>query len=773
MILLRAAVVCLLAVGFIASPAVAETSPPPDLPDSAVSVPWSDFKTILEKLMQTQTDPPVKPPRAGILANAEYEAVVQDEVVRLTIFADALVLEEREWADIPVVRLNTPIAEASLDGKAVSLADGRDGYLHLAVRGAGAHELVLRMELPLGEGTGPGRFTLPGLRSHVNRLRVRLPEGNMVVSASTGRGISSRNADGGTIAETSFSQTDSVAVSWTRRAEVSPRADARVSAEVRTMVTVGEGLAVYTSIIDYTIQHKPISKFSVELPSDVVLADVSTDGLVDWNVEKTGGGQRVLITIAYEALGPHRVALTFEQSLAAKDDVTFTTADLKVDNVVHELGYLAVAVRTNVQVTAADTENLAPLDVSELPGDLRGAGDATVLFGYKYIKHPNKASLAVVRHEDASVLGCAVEDATYRIMLTDRGKELLEANFVVKNRTKQFLTVTLPEGMDVWSVHRDGQPIKAARDGDALLLPIARTDTYRPTRLSLMIYRESGFTPFLARKTFELPTLDVPTNRISLTTYVPPGYRYFGFGGTLDPERIRPMPRESFEASTDGLGTFGGGAGMESADEKKADVDKLGGDLEELDDARRYRNEQSQAASNIASGPAFASNAAYFGALTKGSLPIAVQVDFTGIPIPFAGRIVDPGEKPYVTMAYNTRVGGGLWRLVATLLLIYFGYVATRRLIGRRTGHQFRLPLTRRQHLFVALVLGLLAFFVGLGGDAVFSGAFFGIVIALAQVALTWLWRKEQTRRAAKAEAATVAEPVTNEPVDPPAEGDE
>ena len=63
---------------------------------------------------------------------------------------------------------------------------------------------------------------------------------------------------------------------------------------------------VYTTIIDYDIRHKPVSELAMILPPDVTVADVSTEGLVDWTVSRTEESQELTVSISFEAVGRHR-----------------------------------------------------------------------------------------------------------------------------------------------------------------------------------------------------------------------------------------------------------------------------------------------------------------------------------------------------------------------------------------------------------------------------------------------------------------------------------
>ena len=686
--------------------------------NSSVSIPWADFKQIIEKL----TAPPVTdepPPYEALLSDADYNAVV-GEKVSVVVKANVVVLKPRGWAKVPVMGAGVPIMDATLDGKPTALVGGDDGMLHLVLKDAGPHVLVLRMALATSADSGPEQFTLPALRAQVNRIEVRVGKPDQLVTLSSGY-AESRTAGAATVAQGSFPPADSVRISWARKAPKAEKEEARVSAQVGTLLTVGEGLGVYTSIIEYDIRHKPMSSFRLTLPADVSVADVSTEGLVDWRVDKKDGAQELSVAISFEALGKHQLAVTFEKTLPAGEEATFKSADLIVEDVVHETGFLGVAVRTNVQVTAENPLNLAPVDASELPPDLRGNSDQTVLFGFKYIKHPSVLDLKVVKHADASVLACAVERADYRVMVTGQGKELIEATYRIANRSRQFLTLTLPEGTDLWSVFRDGEPVKAAEDHGKVLLPIFKGGLEETFTLKVLAYRKTGSLGCFGRGKIELPMLDAGTNEMRLELYLPYRFRFGGFGGKLQPAVFSHLPAGGPGKANGDTSETGGNKSAESGEGWFATLEKT-----KFDKNVVYRKAQTKTERTVVNLPVQAANAAYTGAMARGALPVAVDVTWDGQPFAFAARIVDPGEATGLSFYYGRRIDSAWFVLLAFACAAYLGWIAGAFILAGRTNHVGRPPASGLWLALPAAVILVIASVVTGGGTGTTA---FGILL--------------------------------------------
>ena len=732
----RVGIIILACLCVLASVAFAQQSPPA-MPGATMQIPWADFKDILAKLEAAGQSPTEElPPYDALLATASYTAEIVGDLAKVTVDAGIVVYKQKGYAKVPVLPTSVPLESASLDGKPTALVNENDGLLHLVVSGAGVHSLTLSLAYPISDKGGPRSFSMMTLRSPINAVEVRIPTADQQVMLEPGGIMDSENVGGKTVARGTFSPVDRITVKWSRKADVSQKGEPRISAEIRTMVTVGEGLGVYTSIVEFDIRHKPTSLFTFLLPADVTVADVSTDGLVDWNAEKLDDKtQRLSVQLSFEAVGRHQIAVTYEQALPAGDDIELNTADIRAENVVREVGYLAIAVRTNIQVTTSNPVNLASIDISELPADTRGGGDLTVLHAFKYIKHPAAVTLHIVRHTDASVLTSFISNADYRMMITDAGKLVTEATYEITNRSKQFLTMTLPANTDLWGVFRNDQPIKAAAKDGQVLIPIFEGGLTKSSTVRVLTYTRLSKFHLLGARNLALPTVDVGINRATLELYAPYEYRYLAFGGTLD-------------VSTGGVTTvmLEGNQAPSAGDAEKGWADDK---MLSLDENINYRNERSQVAQQISDIPVQLSNAAYFNTMVRGALPVKVNIQWTGEIFRFAKEIVDPGEKLDVSFLYHFETRDKIVRMVLFLAALYAVYLLLTALLSRRRPAYFGVAQNlRRKVIIAAVVFALMAIPYYEGIEAGINGAIFAVLA----VALRWLVMRIRTGRKLRAE---------------------
>ncbi len=586
----------------------------------------------------------------------------------------------------------------------------------------------------------------------------------MLVTVTPGGQIVSKNnsSGSGTIATGSFYPGSYVNISWSRKASGAIKEEARVSAEVRTMLTVGDGLAVYTTIVDFDIHHKPLSKFSFIIPDDVSVADVSTQGLVDWKVEKGEKGKELNVSIAYEAIGRHSVAITYEKILEGETSSELKTSSIVVKDVVHEVGYLAVAVTTNIQVTPKEGsfENLAPLDPSELPADLRGNKDQRVLFGYKYIKHPNGLAMTIVKHDDASVLTCEIENAHYKIMITGSGKELLEGTYRIANKSLQYLTLSLPEGTDLWGVFSNGKAVKAGEKDGKILLPIYQGGLNKTFEMKVLAYRKFGSFFLFGSKNIELPILDVGAHKVFVEVFLPRKYEIFNFGGNLEHTwSSPPSVGEKGKVSSVGLAS--------KVDKITSGEDPWEKGIDDITvDNRNYRRDQSQGlgGSNI-NLPANAYNPGYATTMARGALAIKFAVNWEGRKYNFTTSILDPNEDTNISFFYSKRARSSIFWLTIFGISLFIGSLATRNLLSRTME---LVPKPSRRLYWIALaglvIIALFYYSQSNAGFLIFSGMLFGVFYRLLRLVIV----KIKFDRDNKPEPVTVEEkPLENNvPVD-------
>jgi len=213
-----------------------------------------------------------------------------------------------------------------------------------------------------------------------------------------------------------------------------------------------------------------------------------------------------------------------------------TLPEFVLRGVKQERGYVAVASVGNIEIAPGEATNATRIDVKELPAELKAATDRPVLLGFRYYQHPFTIAVALSRHEDSPVLSAIVEMGDLATIMAKQGSLITRAVYLVKNNKKQFLTVTLPAGAQLWSAIVDGKSEKpAVGDRGTLLIPLVQSEHGERAFVVELVYFQTR--PQLSTLgTFHLDslTLDIPVSATNWTLYLPKAYRFFRFRGNID-----------------------------------------------------------------------------------------------------------------------------------------------------------------------------------------------------------------------------------------------
>ncbi len=149
----------------------------------------------------------------------------------------------------------------------------------------------------------------------------------------------------------------------------------------------------------------------------------------------------------------------------------------------------------------------------------------------------NPFELRLEKENRADSIDAYVREASYYASLNSDGIFMIEGSISLINNNRQFLAVDLPEGASIQSAFVDSGGVKPVTDDTGnILIPI------RPKKHSLdgLVKVEFVFTMIGKKmgeegiRRIELPTLDIPANRTDLHLFLPKGYEYEDFYGSLE-----------------------------------------------------------------------------------------------------------------------------------------------------------------------------------------------------------------------------------------------
>jgi len=708
----------------------------PDLDGGEVTIPWADFREILEKLQAP--DPAIEPdpPVDCTLGRGTLTGRLDEGRLELTADYPLSVLK-RGWVLLPLVETDAPLADVRIDGRTAPVTDG-NGWVLLVLRGPATHTLTLRFRSPAPKIPGPGAVSLdlPAAAGQVLTLEVGPKLSGVTVDGAT---MSQEADDRISAILTDDTLTVRYTVALEKREEIQETLPPKVLVENSTLVSIDEGFVRAIVQLAYEVRHAPVGEFTLTVPEGFDVADCTGTSLAGWKLDEES--RRLTATVGFEVKGAYSLTVVLERS-TPDESFSFPLPAVRAEGVEggerveRERGFFAIQVTGGVEVTPEEAiTGLQLVDAKELPAGLSSGATSPIVLSLKYLRHPFSADLKVVRHETQPVLGAAIDTTSYVVQVTDDGDCVTRAVYTVRNNRKQFLEVTLPESgaISLWSSFVAGKPVRPSKTREGkILLPLEKS-SYVGSELGSftveIIYysnlgaslRTAGMIPIT------LPEVDLPISRSMLTLFAPARYEYVRVGGSMREPYSPPGPW--------GPGTVFEGVerrALEMADEvmeaeapyPKSAMKKEARSYVERDDYRpALEMQQAQAEQVFRKRIQAAQQMAQDGA---GALPARFAVPEEGTSMRFR-ELITIGEASSLRLFY---VSGKLHTALAVAALLVAAALAG--FAGRLVGGASR---GRRGRILFGLAVGAILVLVAAGAPVgyVVWGALIGLGARLAR----------------------------------------
>lgn len=497
-----------------------------DLPAARVVLPWQDFKTLWEA-GQAPKDKPKPAPRAYAISSARYTGAVAEDatVFRATLKID--VLNDDGWTAVPVLPTSVALRSAKVGGREAPVyLDG--GWFTFITDKPGPVTVDIEFAVTTFDEGGQSGFAFRLPQSGGTEVELSVPtEADLDFTVANAQQVTDQRRGGLRVMKALLPATGNLSVAWQRAAEdveaLEAAREARVYAEHQALIGVGEGLLSGRSIVNYSILFAGTDSFTVDLPADVTVLDVTGQGLRDWSVTDQADRKVIHAELNFEAKGSYDLTLDYERVMPDGGG-TVQLPDLHVQGAERVKGFVGVDARSNLEVKAGAATVARPVDVRELPAAILGQTDWPVLLGYRYGKEGWSIPIEVRQHDDVDMLVTIIDQAAATTVLTPDGRRMTQVTYAMRNNRAQFLELDMPDGATPWSTFVGGKAVKPAlADSGKLLVPLARSQSSGGdlARFAVeMVYVEDGSID-TGVFTAVLPGADVPATSVTWTVYVP------------------------------------------------------------------------------------------------------------------------------------------------------------------------------------------------------------------------------------------------------------
>lgn len=503
-----------------------------------VVLPVEEYKA-LRTVAKPLPEPTPKPPHAVVLSRVDYD---------LDVGTDSALGEARLTAEVYAegwVRLPLPaglrISRAWLDARPVPvlrMADGKSSEPVVLLSRAGRSTLRLEIAVAITASGGEEMLSLPTGPMTRATLRIRRASvdvrarGGLVLERSESAGVARVVAHGTGAAP--------LVLTWGRRREAATALPLRWRGNLTELVSLAEDSAQVSAEVSADVLQGAMPSVRIGLPATFVVNEVRGPAVADWEV---ASGH---LNITFLELVEGKVAVTLTGETPTQREGVVVVPILRLPDAERESGGIAVEVQGSGQIERQDPRGLDSADPSEL-GSTIATRDAVSLVAYRFRPGAGSAeralSVGVARYTAAEVLETNVEEARFSALLTAEGHTLVEARYSVRNRSRSFLTVTLPESAVLWSATVSGRPVRPGQaSGSALLLPLDKaggSGNPPPFAVDVVYLDRAAAWTNEGGASFALPSLDLPVGRAGLVLHHPEDFRLTTKPGPFRQEAFR------------------------------------------------------------------------------------------------------------------------------------------------------------------------------------------------------------------------------------------
>lgn len=527
---------------FLCAPSAVAQEKAPDNSHAAgwVVIPVEEYRVLRAKAYPVEQNPE-PPPLDATLSRVDYNLKVVGDLAagRANLTVDVL---KDGWVSVPVPT-GLLVREARLDGKLVSLVPGaqRKGGNHLCalLSHAGRSVLELEVDVPVTATTGLETISLPSTESGVTQAAIEVPQTGIELRTMGGL-ISDKSESAGATRLLAYgSGNEPLTFSWRKKTE-DHHLDLplRMRGSLTQLTSLAEDSSSIYAEVALDLVQGAAKEARIQLPEKITINQVSGAAVADWEM-KNG---ELVVSFLEPAEHSARFVISGEARLPRDGIVDIPL--MRLLDVERDTGGVAVEILGAGEIKDQKTEGLEDADATDL-GEMVANRESPALVAFK--ARPGEAgktrslSLNVARYDQQAVLMANVEEARYQVLMSEDGKELVQAKYAVRNNQRNFVKITLPAGATVWSASLAGKAVRPGQSPDgSLLLPLekSRGGEDAPAFVVEIVYMaKAAAWNEKGREQVTLPALDLPISRTGMLLYYPPLFRVTAEPGTFRTEQ--------------------------------------------------------------------------------------------------------------------------------------------------------------------------------------------------------------------------------------------
>ena len=334
----------------------------------------------------------------------------------------------------------------------------------------------------------------------------------------------------------------------------------RLTAQTYSFFVVQPDVLTARYEIVFDVEQAKVQRLGLVLPATTpeTLSIQGLDGVVlkEYTSQTTEGVRRWSILLEEARRDAIRLAIDFQQPLAASEVMELGVPIVKAEGVAHQAGYISVEGSAELDVKV--TSKLRKVDIGELV-NARYQPGKRLLGVYSFVGESPELAVKIARHPSHDLPSVLVERAELVTVLAAQGLSQNAARILLRAKDP-YIEVRLPAAATLWSAELDGVPAKPQREGQRLLLNLPAGSEAQLHDLRFVYempvqavrFHDDVEVPaptLLLRRSAQAVGTPVPVATLTWHVCVPAGYRVTDTGGTVVTHQV-----ESVEPAISTLG---------------------------------------------------------------------------------------------------------------------------------------------------------------------------------------------------------------------------
>lgn len=375
-------------------------------------------------------------------------------------------------AEVPLVHTEASLSKVAVDGdKAVAVRRGT--FYAVVLDAPGTHRI--QVDLAVGEERArfARAFALAMPPAPISELRVDLPEQDLDVTIDGGVVLEHVEAGGRTLVTGAFDAREALSVTWRRRVVHTSARDREMEADARALIGLEDELVRTRTRVTYRMISGETDRIELSLPDGLEVTGVRGDAVLQWYTEP----KRLVVLLKH--LVTDEVSVLVESQAPLEDrtqaEISFPRpADASLREVL-----LAVEGRAGFAIEVARVEGGHEVGVREVPEALSELSNKPLLFAFEAEGAWPKLSLSIQRNAEIPLTQAVIDDLQASTVVTEQGVEVTKLRLYVRNNTRQYLELRLPENASITHALIDGVPFHPAAVGgeeNGILIPLRQSE---------------------------------------------------------------------------------------------------------------------------------------------------------------------------------------------------------------------------------------------------------------------------------------------------------